>query len=511
MSNNLTSRDPKNYFNNGFQWKLLFHISDHVHFGFRSDLLAVWDLKLQTMDEALFFFDRAFPEQFKCKEYSRYAPEQYIMLNFLRKYREIDFHHYAHWSAELEFLSEQYMLSNFIFLDDNHYSFTFDKYHTSYERKFMRIRYNEHASREQLVKFPIRKDNFQPKISIIIAAYKTLPYINDTIESILNQDYLNYEIIIVRNGTYVDDSEDAYFQKISGIAGIAILQISEANASIARKYGVDHASGDYIYIMDADDLLSKNALSLIAENIKNYAADCIVIGYKIFNEYNGRMIITESCVPDLRFIKHSEYRCGTTDEVLDYLSGYNHTLWCYVFRKDIFLAENIKTEYRYYEEIPTLLFNFTKSKIISFIPAYIHFYRQGTSTQLTYLWRDVNREEKIGNLVDVIALCLHAASDEPLHIRKYLLSKLLNVSYTEIFFCKGENEQIVGYKKLAAVFSERSLRDYLSYAGTKNLVRLILLMYFPKSISLNVISIIQLTKRYLSRSRKAILLMFRDI
>ncbi|WP_185812870.1 WavE lipopolysaccharide synthesis family protein [Enterobacter sp. WCHEn045836] len=508
VSNNLTSRDPKSYFNNGFKIKLLFHISDHVHFGFRSDLLAVWDLPLQTKDEALYFLDRAFPEQFKCKEYSRYAPEQYIMLGFLRKYRKVDFEHYAHWSAELEFISEQYMLSNFIFLDDYRYSFSFEKYHTRHERKFRKIRYNEHANLEQLVTFPIEKENRQPKISVVIAAYKTLPHIKETIESILNQDYPPYEVIIVRNGSYVDDLEDAYFQDVSGIAGIKILKVCEANASLARRQGVQHASGDYIYIMDADDLLSKNALALVAENIKSYAADCIVLGYKVFREHNGNVKIIGGRIPDIGMAKLSEYRCGTTAEALKYLSGYNHTLWCFVFRKGTLLAEHIFPEIKYYEEIPTLLYNFIKSESVSFIPAYVYFYRQGTSTQLTHQWGDVNREEKVGNLAEVIARCLSIADDQSLHIKKYLLSKLLNVSYTEAFFMKGESGQIL-YRKIVAAFSEKSLRDYMSYAGTKNLLRLVLLMYFPRCISLNAIRIIQLPKRLLSGSRKVILLMVR--
>ncbi|MHA6679839.1 WavE lipopolysaccharide synthesis family protein [Enterobacter cloacae] len=503
VSNNLTSRDPKRHNKNGFKWKLLFHISDHVHFGFRSDLLAVWDLPLQTRDEALYFLNRAFPEQFKCKEYARYAPEQYIMLGFLRKYYEIDFEHYAHWSAELEYLSEQYMLSNFIFLDDYRYGFSFDKYHTRHEKRFSGIRYNEHSNVEQSVQFPITKNNKQPYISIVIAAYKTLPYIKETIESIRSQDYPYYEVIIVRNGTYVDDAEDMYFQEVSDATGFKILKIDEANASMARRHGLHHASGDYVYIMDADDLLSKNALSLMAENIKCYAADCIVFGYKIFHEYNGHATITGSQLPDVEIIKLSEYRCGSTAEVLKYLSGYNHTLWCFAFRKEILLAEHILPNYRYYEEIPTLLLNFIKSERVSFIPAYVYFYRQGTSTQLTYKWGEANREEKIEDLVDVIAFCLRVASDQPVHIRKYVLNKLLNVSFTEAFYLKGGSGQVL-YKKIVAEFTEKTFSSYLLYVGTKDLLRLIFLMYFPKFISLNAIRIIHLSKRFFFRSRKLI-------
>lgn len=479
ISTNLTSRNPNCYFHNGFNWKLLFHISDHVHFGYKEDLEKIWDIPLQTESEALYFLNRSFPEQFKLNEYARFAPEQYIATNFLHKYIDFDFKHYADWNSYLECLSETLLLNNFIFVKDNNFSIDFEKYHTKYEAKFEPIRYNESSKIVNDIRFIKRNDVIEnPLISIIIPAYKSLPYIKETVESILSQSYDNFELIIIRNGIYQDDSEDLYFTSLSNIRRVKIIKLDVAGANIARKKGIEEATGDYLYVMDADDLLDDNALELISDNIKNYNSDCIVVGFSVFKDKEGKSETIGCYIPPVHTKQLSEYRCGTLNEVMGLLPGYNHTFWCFIFKKEVMTSDCINTNVKYYEEIQSLLTCFIKCKKISILPSLIYKYRSGTSTQLTSGWGSNNRIEKIEDLSKVIhhTADIFTAQDVQSEIKKYYFEKILNIVFSELDLSEKTNSanQEIIYNKLQSSFSNLNLCDLLINLSIKNIVRLFL-------------------------------------
>ncbi|BDS09345.1 glycosyltransferase family 2 protein [Aureispira anguillae] len=103
-----------------------------------------------------------------------------------------------------------------------------------------------------------------PKISIITICYNAAETIEKTIKSVVAQDYPNIEYIII-DGKSKDDTLTIVEQYRAHIA----LVISEPDQGIydAMNKGIDHASGDYIWYMHADDqIYAPNTLSLIMAN-----------------------------------------------------------------------------------------------------------------------------------------------------------------------------------------------------------------------------------------------------
>lgn len=97
----------------------------------------------------------------------------------------------------------------------------------------------------------------QPLISIIIPLYNAERYIADAIESIVKQSYINWELIIVNDGS-TDESLTTANEFAS--TKITIFDIPNAGAAAARNYGYQQSKGEYIKFFDADDLLSENML-----------------------------------------------------------------------------------------------------------------------------------------------------------------------------------------------------------------------------------------------------------
>ena len=91
------------------------------------------------------------------------------------------------------------------------------------------------------------------KVSIIIPLHNAVAFVNEAIDSCLNQTYANIEVIVVENG-----SKDGSWDCLQGYkdSRLIVHQIEAASATIARNYGYKKSTGNYIMFLDADDVLS---------------------------------------------------------------------------------------------------------------------------------------------------------------------------------------------------------------------------------------------------------------
>lgn len=142
VSNNLTSRNTTEILSRLPDHPLLFHPSDHVHFGLRSDLLNLWDIDLQSEDDAFYFLDRAQPNRWRYHELGKLTPEQFLLINAIGKKVSIEFPHFAYYSPEVAELSEYYLHTHFSFLPDRIFPIHFSKYHTPHHFSFEWMRIN---------------------------------------------------------------------------------------------------------------------------------------------------------------------------------------------------------------------------------------------------------------------------------------------------------------------------------------------------------------------------------
>ena len=104
-----------------------------------------------------------------------------------------------------------------------------------------------------------------PQISVIIPAHNEEKYLGKTLDSLRQQNFLDYETIIVCNGC--TDQTENVAQKYNN-QNTKITNLDEANVSLARNKGAELAVGEILVFLDADTLLENKALQTILNEFK---------------------------------------------------------------------------------------------------------------------------------------------------------------------------------------------------------------------------------------------------
>ena len=122
-----------------------------------------------------------------------------------------------------------------------------------------------------------------PKISVIVPLYNKEKEIERTILSVLNQNFSDFELLIVNDG-----STDHSLDVVKEIKDNRIRIISQQNAGVsaARNRGISEAQGEYILLLDADDIL----LSGVFDSIKEGDGNDIILGSFVQTDTNGNIV-----------------------------------------------------------------------------------------------------------------------------------------------------------------------------------------------------------------------------
>ena len=123
------------------------------------------------------------------------------------------------------------------------------------------------------------------KISIVIPCYKQAEYLPHAIESILSQTVKPHEIIVVIDGSPDNSLEIAKTYDIK-----VINQVNKGLAS-ARNTGLMNMTGDYLFPLDADDMMLENCIERVEQVIEETDADIVAPSFKTFGKYNAPIIL----------------------------------------------------------------------------------------------------------------------------------------------------------------------------------------------------------------------------
>lgn len=165
------------------------------------------------------------------------------------------------------------------------------------------------------------------KISIIIPIFNVEDFLEKALDTIINQKYINLEIICVNDGS-TDGSLKILREYEKRDPRIIILDQENQGVSAARNKGLASATGTYIYFFDSDDLLELNAMEICLEFMKENALDVILFEADTFSEG----------IPKEKFIPYQTNISST--KVLQIEEFFEHVLishsppWLYFFRRE---------------------------------------------------------------------------------------------------------------------------------------------------------------------------------
>ena len=126
------------------------------------------------------------------------------------------------------------------------------------------------------------------KVSVILPIYNVAPYLEETFQSIMSQSLQDIEIIAINDGS--TDRSQEIIEKYKQLDS-RIISFSQPNKgqSAARNFALQHAVGQYIYMMDSDDLLTdSNALQTFYDYAERNQADFIFFDGESFFEDGDR-------------------------------------------------------------------------------------------------------------------------------------------------------------------------------------------------------------------------------
>ena len=183
-------------------------------------------------------------------------------------------------------------------------------------------------------------------VSIITPCYNGAKYIGETIDSVISQTYPDWEMIIVDDGSK-DNSAQIVREYAEKDSRITLVQQENAGSAAARNNGIRRAEGQYIALLDADDLWHPDFLEKQIAFMKEKDAVCVFCSYRRIDE-NSKEIMRPT---------HSKPVVTKKDmRVMNYigcLSGlYDTTRHGKVFLKES--LKSIRDDYAYWYDIVAL-------------------------------------------------------------------------------------------------------------------------------------------------------------
>lgn len=138
----------------------------------------------------------------------------------------------------------------------------------------------------------------KPRISVIIPAYNAEKTILETIASVQNQTFSNFEIIVINDG-----STDSTLKLLEELNDDRLRVVSYANGglSVARNRGMAEAQGEFIALLDADDLWTPDKLELQLAALQANPKAGVVYSWTHFMDEAGNLFRTDSADLPLQF------------------------------------------------------------------------------------------------------------------------------------------------------------------------------------------------------------------
>lgn len=161
----------------------------------------------------------------------------------------------------------------------------------------------------------IEGDNLMglPKLSIVVPIYNVEGYLEECLDSLLEQEYDNYEVIMVDDGSQ-DNSSDIMFQYADKYTNFHAYKKTNGGLGQARNFGYEFVTGDYVTFVDSDDIIPNGSYKMMMNTILQTESDFIignvvrfnstkefpsVLHKKVFSENKLKTHITES--PELLY------------------------------------------------------------------------------------------------------------------------------------------------------------------------------------------------------------------
>ena len=297
-----------------------------------------------------------------------------------------------------------------------------------------------------------------PKFSIIIPVYNVEKYLEKCLDSIKNQTYKDYEVIIVNDGTK-DNSMD-----IAKKYDFKIINQKNQGLSAARNTGVKNATGDYLLFVDSDDYLEKDLLKELNKSLKNNPD---LVRFQIKEVYEDGKEIN---------YPEEEFQNKSGVEAFSIISKYHfvENAWAYLYKKTFYEKNKFKfkegTIHEDFGIVPLIIMKANKVNSINYL-GYNYLQRSGSIMSQKNYEKTKKKVEDFYNHYLYLIEEINKTSLDSKVFKSFISNSLI------IKICELDNKDYQEYKKL---LKKEKVFDNLLVDTTTRKIKKILLKISPK-------------------------------
>jgi glycosyl transferase, family 2/glycosyl transferase family 8 len=166
-------------------------------------------------------------------------------------------------------------------------------------------------------------------ISIIVPIYNTDCYLRQCLDSIINQSYKNFEVLLVNDGS-VDDSAMICKEFAEKDSRIRYFEKENGGVSSARNLGLKNVKGNYITFVDSDDWVEENYLEVLYNALKENEVDISISAHNYFNMDDNLYYLPSYSEEQLHTLDIGKVSRDEFLELFPELSSLNHDFNCAV-------------------------------------------------------------------------------------------------------------------------------------------------------------------------------------
>ena len=210
-----------------------------------------------------------------------------------------------------------------------------------------------------------------PEISIIVPIYNREERISKCIESILNQTYKDFELILVNDGS-TDNSYDICKKYEKADKRVRLFNRKNSGVSASRNFGIKQSQGKYVMFCDSDDTVDSKWCEVLYNAIKLYPKSFICCAFVLTNS-EGEQKRTESLDDKLYSFLDKKYYS------MLFKLGVSGAVWNKIFSLDIIMQNNIcfNEELSFAEDVKYCEDYFAYCESICYCNAALYYYYLG--------------------------------------------------------------------------------------------------------------------------------------
>lgn len=167
-----------------------------------------------------------------------------------------------------------------------------------------------------------------PTVSIVVPVFNAEDYIRRCVDSVLNQDYQDYELLLADDGSS-DASGTICDEYAKNDSRVRVIHKENTGVSDTRNLAIRQAKGIYIQFLDSDDWITADATKLLVRSAKEYRSDMVIAD---FYRVSGERVSRKGDIGENRVLTREEFAEYMMENPADFYYG---VLWNKLYRRDL--------------------------------------------------------------------------------------------------------------------------------------------------------------------------------